>query len=112
MAKHKRTVACAFPQKVRERIKERDGGCIFCKREMKYGLKQMTATDIMHIVPRSAGGLGIEENGVFGCRFHHHLLDNGSNGERQEMMSYITWYMMGLYPGWNREKLIYRKEFT
>ena len=37
----------------------------------------------MHIVNKSQGGLGIEQNGVLGCRYHHGLLDNGNKGLRK-----------------------------
>lgn len=67
------------------------------------------ATDIMHIVNRSQGGLGIEQNGVFGCRFHHNLLDNGNKGLRKEMMQIIEEYMNRHYPDWNKNNLIYHK---
>ena len=109
---HKRTKACEFPRPVREAIKERDKGCIFCVIGYKMPLNHYPATDIMHIVPRSHGGLGIEQNGVLGCRYHHDMLDNGSGGERDGMMAYIDGYMKRLYPGWNKGLLIYRKDWT
>jgi len=65
--------------------------------------------DAMHIVNKSQGGLGIEENGVIGCRYHHGLLDNGSKGLREEMLHIIEDYMKKLYPDWSREDLIYKK---
>jgi predicted restriction endonuclease len=65
--------------------------------------------DIMHIVNKSQGGLGIEENGVLGCRYHHGLLDNGSKGLREDMLEIIEEYMKKLHPDWNREDLIYKK---
>ena len=58
---------------------------------------QYKQLDIMHIVNRSQGGLGIEQNGVTGCRYHHQLLDNGSKGLRPDMISYIEEYMKRLY---------------
>ena len=64
---------------------------------------------IMHIVPRSQGGLGVEQNGVLGCQHHHSMLDNGNDGCREEMMQYIEMYMKDKYPGWNRKALIYKK---
>lgn len=107
---HKRTKACEFSQAVRERIKERDGGCIFCQIGFQMEQYPQRPTDIMHIVNRSQGGLGIEQNGVYGCRHHHMMLDNGNKGFRPDMLGYIENYMKRLYPGWNKEDLIYRKE--
>lgn len=110
MRLHKRTKACQFDTKTREKIKDRDGGCIFC--EIGFYMDEIPhrATDIMHIVNRSQGGLGIEQNGVYGCRWHHSLLDNGNKGLRQEMLAYIENYMKRIYPEWNKDDLYYKKE--
>lgn len=78
---NKRTKALQFDVKTRKRILDRDHGCIFCQigfymhSSSDFQYKQL---DIMHIVNRSQGGLGIEQNGVTGCRYHHQLLDNGA----------------------------------
>ena len=65
--------------------------------------------DIMHIVNKSQGGLGIMENGALGCRYHHAQLDNGNKGLRQQMQEDLESYMKSIYPGWNRESLYYNK---
>lgn len=65
--------------------------------------------DHMHIVNKSQGGLGVEKNGVIGCRYHHGLLDNGSKGLRSEMLEHIENYMKRIYPDWNRDYLVYKK---
>ena len=72
-------------------------------------VEPMMPTDIMHIVPKSQGGLGIEQNGVLGCRYHHTLMDNGNEDLRGVMLEYIEKYMQNLYPGWNKENLVYHK---
>ena len=72
-------------------------------------VEPMMPTDIMHIVPKSQGGLGIEQNGVLGCRYHHTLMDNGNEDLRGVMFEYIEKYMQNLYPGWNKENLVYHK---
>ena len=100
-----------FDPDTRKRILMRDGGCVFCKNGRwsvpdDYGKKIF---DIAHIVNKSQGGLGIEENGVTACRNHHMQLDNGNKGWRSEMQEYIEEYMRQQYEGWNREKLVYRK---
>ena len=109
---HKRTKACEFKPAVVKRIIERDCGCIFCN--AMYHMPddnrfELRIYDIMHIVNRSQGGLGIEQNGVTGCRYHHNLLDNGNKGLRAEMLSCIESYMKGIYPGWDKSKLVYKK---
>ena len=70
---------------------------------------QYRILDCMHIVNKSQGGLGIEENGVTGCRYHHSLLDNGNKGFREAMLAYIESYMKSIYPEWDKEKLVYKK---
>ena len=65
--------------------------------------------DIMHVVPKSSLGLGIMENGVLGCRYHHSLMDNGNKGLRTEMIGMLEDYLKSLYPGWTRESVIYKK---
>lgn len=107
---HKLTKACRFNERTRNKIIKRDGGCIFCRIGYNMPPDPQRATDIMHIVNRSQCGLGIEQNGVFGCRYHHELLDNGNQGLRQEMLGYIESYMKRIYPEWNKEDLVYRKE--
>lgn len=91
---------------------ERDGGCIFCNIQWHMPKEPMPPTDIMHIVAKSQGGLGIEENGVLGCRYHHTLMDNGNEGVRGEMLAYIERYMKALYPDWDKKNLLYKKEWS
>ena len=112
MAKrNKRTKATEFPQRTKEIIRQRDGyQCLFC-RLGKYGKSDCSwILDIMHYINRSAGGLGIEQNGVLGCRYHHDLLDNGNRGYRKEMLADMKRYLEGIYPHWNEKDLYYRKE--
>lgn len=101
-----------FNRETRKIICERDGRCIFCSRgyhmenrdAMLYGI-----ADIMHYRNKSAGGLGIPENGALGCRYHHNLLDNGSKGLREEMLGIFRDHLQQKYPGWDERKLVYNK---
>ena len=70
---------------------------------------EYTIPQIMHIVPRSALGMGVKENGVLGCQYHHNLMDNGNKGLRAEMIGMLEDYMRSLYPGWVRADVTYRK---
>ena len=63
----------------------------------------------MHIVPRSQNGMGVEQNGVLGCAYHHREMDNGNKGLRPEMIRILEDYMRDLYPGWTRESVTYHK---
>lgn len=64
---------------------------------------------IMHYIPRSKNGLGIEQNGAIGCQYHHEMLDNGASGRRQEMLVIFKNYLKAHYDNWNEDDLIYSK---
>lgn len=108
----RRSKACEFGKLTRIVIKNRDGGCIFCN--MKYHMPADDRYDlqifgIMHYIPRSAGGLGIEQNGAVGCQYHHSMLDNGKEGLRPEMLEIFRRYLKERYIGWNEKTLYYCK---
>ena len=110
---HTYTKKLQFSVETRKKIYIRDNGrCIFCRigycMEGASGM-MLDIKDIMHFVPKSQMGLGIEQNGAVGCRYHHSLLDNGNKGLRREMLDRFEAYLKSLYPGWDREELIYRK---
>lgn len=113
MVKHKNTRRLQFDTKTRKRIIERDNGeCIFCR--MGYTTEGATWLDlqidgIMHFVPRSQQGLGIEQNGALGCHWHHNMLDNGNKELRPDMLMGFETYLRSIYPDWKKEDLIYRK---
>ena len=101
-----------FKKEVRKEIIERDKMCIFCK--MGYRMKDFNPNkmdcithDIMHFIPRSKLGLGIPQNGAFGCRFHHHMLDNSKY--RNEMLPLFEKYLKNQYLNWDKSKLKYSK---
>lgn len=110
---HKYTRKLQFPKKTRERIYQRDNGqCIFCMMGISKGRAEwldLEAKDIMHFVPKSSLGLGVEQNGAIGCRYHHTLLDNGNKGMREEMLQKFEGYLRSRYPDWDKEKLVYKK---
>lgn len=112
----KQARAHEFSQKARVEIINRDNGrCLFCDRA--YHMEQATwfgceVKSIMHYIPRAQGGLGIAQNGVLGCEYHHEMMDNGNKGLRAEMLEIIKNYLSGNYKGWNEEKLIYHKDFN
>ena len=96
---HKRTRACAISKKTKLRVYERDKGrCIFCGAP---GLPEA------HYIPRSHGGLGIEQNIVTACRPCHDKMDNST--ARQQMLQDAADYLKRLYPDWNEQSLVYDK---
>ena len=108
----KRARKAEFDTKTRRIIEERDNGCIFC--QMRYRMEKAEWLDlntfsIMHYIPRSAGGLGIQENGAVGCQWHHDMLDNGNGGHREEMLELFEEYLQSVCDDWDKDKLKYNK---
>ena len=110
---HKYTKKLQFNTSTKKRIIERDRErCIFC--EMGYRMEHSTGMsadimDIMHFIPKSQMGLGVEQNGAVGCRGHHNIMDNGNKGLRMEMLGLFEAYLKKIYPDWDKKKLIYKK---
>ena len=99
MYKSKRSKACDIPPAVKMKVYERDNGCcIFCG---KRGMPNA------HIIPRSHGGLGIEQNIVTACLYCHSRLDNSSY--REIYLNHAKIYLRSKYEGWNEEELVYDK---
>lgn len=115
MAKY--TKLLQFSKETREAIFERDNySCLFCRLGYHIVGKNLSNLefnifDAMHFINKSQMGLGIEQNGVCGCRFHHSLLDNGNKGLRKEMLSIMEEYLKSKYPGWDKDNLVYSKRF-
>lgn len=108
----KRANKTEFSARVRRIIKERDNGCIFC--QMHYRMEKADWLDlntfsVMHFIPRSSGGLGIEQNGAVGCSHHHTMLDNGNGGHREEMLELFEEYLKSFYDDWDKSELVYDK---
>lgn len=104
-----------FDKDTIRRIRMRDNySCIFCQagymsenfdpNKMDYIIH-----DIMHFIPKSHMGLGVEQNGAEGCRYHHMLLDNGNQGVRDEMLVIFEEYLKSKYENWDKDKLVYKK---
>lgn len=100
--KSKRTKACEIKPKVREAVEERDNHCcVFCG--------SPNARGEAHIVRRSQGGLGIEQNLLTVCRYCHRQFDEGH--DRELYMNRAVNYMKEHYPDWNISNLVYKKGF-
>lgn len=100
--KSKRSKACDIKQSVKERVWERDGHrCIFCG--------SASAMPNAHFVPRSRGGLGIEQNIVTACIYCHQLMDQGSFAQRHEKQLRAKEYLEMMYPDFPHEKRFYKK---
>ena len=95
----KRTKAVAISPETRAKVEERDGYCcIFCG---KRGRGEA------HLINRSQGGLGIEQNIVTVCRECHLQMDNGQATKLYRDKAEA--YLKSIYPDWDRSKLVYNK---
>ena len=101
--KHKQTKQCEIPVAVKVRVWERDKHkCIFCEKLVDWHRANA------HYVPRSAGGLGIEENVFTACDKCHIEQDNGLNTKEYDEKAKS--HLMSIYgEKWNKEELIYKK---
>ena len=98
--KSKRSKATDISQKVKNAVWERDKHqCIICH--------SGTASPNAHYIPRSAGGLGIEENIVTLCNQCHREYDQST--ERELIGRRIEAYLKRKYPKWEKENIIYKK---
>ena len=104
----KRALALDIPPEVKERVWWRDSRqCVYCGRYGAYVFPDA------HYIPRSKGGLGIEENVLTLCRMCHDRYDNGDILERQTMKLRFKEYLSVWYPeiDYNTEtQLKYHKE--
>lgn len=97
---NKRTKALAISQAVKAKVFKRDNGlCILCGRA---GLPEA------HYIPRSQGGLGIEQNIITLCRFCHNKLDQTT--ERGELLERVREHLDLWYPGFPDTDRKYKKE--
>ena len=103
--KSQRTKATDIPPQVKKAVEERDSidgvlCCIFCK--TPYNVHGEC-----HVIARSQGGLGVEQNLVSACRKCHSLMDNSIY--RDYYINKAKEYLKSIYPDWNEESLIYNK---
>lgn len=97
--KHKRTKACAIPQKVKKAVYERDRGlCIFCGRP---------GDPVAHVISRAHGGLGVEQNIITACFRCHERMDNSP--DRQMYLDLAKSYLANIYGPIDWDSLVYRK---
>lgn len=96
---NKRTKALQIPQSVKEKVWERDGGCVYCGSH--------NAAPVAHYIARSHGGLGIEENILTLCGECHRRYDQTT--KRRDMKEFFREYLKSKYPEWDEKNLIYKR---
>lgn len=101
--KPKRKKYTDIPKSVKKIVWERDEHkCIFCHRyvSVEYAC--------CHLIPRSAGGLGIPENVFTACENDHREQDNGLHSK--EYTEKAEKHLKSIYGGeWDKSKLVYKK---
>lgn len=101
--KSKRSKACDISQKVKKTVWERDNGCcVICGNT--YNVMPNA-----HYIPRSKGGLGIEENIFTACT---RLTENDCHYKFDEYgigKDIVKEYLSATYSGWNENDLKYKK---
>lgn len=104
------TKATAIPPSVKSAVYARDQGrCVLCG--SPYG------EPVAHVIRRSQGGMGIEENIVTLCPDCHRAYDEGANIEkrfgrgttRESLYCHLVAHLKGFYPHWNKRDVIYHK---
>ena len=106
--KSKRTKACEIKPSVKQKVWERQNG-----RSIISGVPINVSDCCCHYVPRSKGGLGIEENIVGMTLNEHRKFDNNVVGASlqvyQKMREMARKHLIEHYPGWNEESMVYKK---
>ena len=112
---HRQTAKTGIPASVKAAVALRDSvngpaTCIICG---------APGGPHCHIVRRSQGGMGVEQNIVTMCGPCHYAFDEGIGLKRLEPLGlntrddvrrYIVDYIRGFYPDWTPERVTYRKE--
>lgn len=102
----------AIPPRVKAAVTQRDNGrCIICGTTEAYANA--------HIIRRSQGGRGIEQNIVMLCPQCHYSHDEGlfikgrldklGLKTQQDVENYVIDYIKGYYPDWTPESVTYHK---
>lgn len=115
MARSIRTKALAISRITKEAVHKRQKG-----RSLFAPYQPITIEECCcHFIPRSKGGLGIEEN-IFGCSQEQHRLFDGNilispgrseaiQRQREKMKAEVIAHLKQSYEDWNEEDLIYKK---
>lgn len=98
MYKSRRSQATDISKSVKDKVWDRDcHRCIFCG--------SPSARPEAHIVPRSAGGVGVEQNIITVCRRCHMLLDQST--KRPKMLKQAKHYIEHIYGKIDWSEFIY-----
>ena len=111
---HRQTKHTSIPARVKAAVAARDSTngpatCIICG---------APGAPCCHVVRRSQGGMGVEENIVSLCGPCHYAFDEGIGlsrlrpfgfENRKDIEDHIVGYLKGFYPDWTPERVTYKK---
>ena len=111
---HRQTKYTAIPARVKAAVALRDSAhgpatCIICG---------APGSPCCHVVRRSQGGMGVEENVVTLCGPCHYAFDEGMGMKRlkslgfesrEDIRDYIIGYLKGFYQDWTEDSVKYKK---
>ncbi len=107
--KTKRSKATDISMSVKRKVWERDNGCcVICGNN--YNVMPNA-----HYIPRSKGGLGIEQNIFTACtrltkNDCHYKFDNGTKEEKEILRKIVKDYLLSIYSDWNEDSLFYKNK--
>ena len=97
--KSERTKALEISRSVKDAVRRRDGGlCVLCG---------AVGSPSAHYISRAQSGLGVEENVVTLCWSCHLRYDQSP--ERPAIKKVLAEYLSSQYPGWDEDKLVFKK---
>lgn len=106
--KSKRTKATSIPYRVKKAVWDRQMGM-----SLVSGKAISISECCCHYIPRSKGGLGIEENIIGLTHEEHMVFDNnlpGSHKYESQMIGAVAKkHLQASYDDWSEDKLVYRK---
>lgn len=110
MRKTDRAKALEIPQSVKFAVAQRDSFdghpcCLLCGKPAPGA-----QWSCCHVIPRSQGGLGIEQNIVTLCPDCHSKLDQSP--ERRELLIELKNYLKHKYPKWSERLCTYDRRAT
>lgn len=97
-----------IPKEVYEAVVNRDkvndySVCVYCGRPARDDTGE--GLECHHFIPRSLGGMGIEQNLVMLCGKCHRKIHNGN----VELNQFVREYLNVRYEEWSEDQVIWRK---
>jgi 5-methylcytosine-specific restriction endonuclease McrA len=103
-----KTNSLAISNETYNKVFERDGSCALCntlglhEKLIQDAIKNISAIlECHHYIPRSRLGMGIEQNLIMLCKYHHM--------EETKYRDEIKKYLKSKYQNWKETDLVFKK---